>query len=60
VWGKEEVYTGFWRRNRKERYNLEDPGVDGGIILNFIFWVWDGGAWIGLFWLRIGSGGGLL
>jgi len=36
VWGRGEVYTGFWRRNRKERYNLEDPVVDGGIILNYL------------------------
>jgi hypothetical protein len=38
---------------------LEDPGVDGNIILKWI--VNNGmGAWIGLNWLRIGTGGGLL
>jgi hypothetical protein len=26
----------------------------------FIFRKWDGGAWTGLIWLRIGTGGGLL
>jgi len=39
---------------------LEDPGVDGEIILRSIFGKWDGSAWTGLIWLRIGTGGGLL
>jgi len=32
VWGKVEVYTGFWWGNLKNRDHLEDPGVDGRII----------------------------
>jgi hypothetical protein len=35
-------------------------GPDERIILKRIFKKWDGGAWIGLIWLRIGTGGGLL
>jgi len=31
--GEAEVYTGFWLRNIGERDNLEDPDVDGRIIL---------------------------
>ena len=36
---------------------LEDPGVDGMIILRWIFRKWDAWAWIGSSWLRIGTGG---
>ena len=35
-----------------------DPGVDGRIILIWIFRKWDVGAWTGLIWLRIGTGSG--
>jgi hypothetical protein len=31
---------------------LEDPDVDGRIILKLIYRKWDG-AWIGFMWLRI-------
>jgi hypothetical protein len=39
---------------------LEDSGVDGRVILRRMFRKWDVGAWTGLIWLRIGTGGGLL
>jgi hypothetical protein len=49
LWGREEVYTGFWWGNLRERDHLEDPGVDGSIILRWIFRKWDGGMnWIDL------------
>jgi hypothetical protein len=40
--------------------HLEDPGVDRRIILKSIFKKWDGRAWTGLIWLRIGTGDGPL
>jgi hypothetical protein len=40
--------------------HLEDPGVDGRIILKWIFERLGVEAQTGLIWLRIGTGGGLL
>jgi len=37
---------------------LEDPGVDGRILLRWIFRKSDVGAWAGLISLRIGTGDG--
>ena len=42
------------------RSHLRDPGVDGRIILRWIFRKWDVGVWTGWSWLRIGTGGGHL
>jgi len=38
----------------------EDPGVDGSIIIRWIFRKWDVGAWTGSGWLRLGRVGGQL
>ena len=57
--GTSEVYTGFWWGNLEERKHLEDTGVDGRIILRWIFRKWDG-AKSGLICLSIGTGGELL
>jgi hypothetical protein len=45
VWGREEIYTGFWQGDLTERDNVEDLGIDGRIILKLIFRKWDGNAW---------------
>jgi hypothetical protein len=58
--GRKDVHTGLWWGNLKERDLLEDPGVDRGIILRWIFSKWEVGAWTGLIWLRIGAGTGVL
>jgi hypothetical protein len=39
--------TGFWWGNLRERDHMEDPGVDGRIVLIWIFRKWVGGMdWI--------------
>jgi len=59
-WGKGEVHTGFWWGNLRERDHLEEPGVDGRILLRWICGKWDVGLWTGSSWLRTGKGGGRL
>jgi len=51
-----EVHPGFCWGNLRESDHLEDPGVDGRIILKGSG-MW---TWTGLMWLRIWTGGGLL
>jgi hypothetical protein len=44
-----EVHRVFWWGKLRERDHLEDPVVDGRIILRWIFRRWDGGMdWIDL------------
>jgi hypothetical protein len=43
VWGRGESYTGFWWGNLRERNLLGDRGVDGSIMLRWIFREWDVG-----------------
>jgi hypothetical protein len=43
------VHTEFWWGNLRKRDHLRDPGVDGKVILRWIFRNWDGGIeWIDL------------
>ena len=58
--GERKGVCSVWWRSLRERDHLEDPGVDGRIILRYILRKWDVGAWTGTVWLRIGTGGGLL
>jgi photosystem II stability/assembly factor-like uncharacterized protein len=44
-----EVHTGIWWGDPREGEHLGDLGVDGRIILKWIFKTWDGGMdWIEL------------
>jgi hypothetical protein len=49
------VHTGFWWGDPREGDHLEDLGIDGRIILKWIFNKWDWESWIGLIRLRIGQ-----
>ena len=55
--GGERRIQGFGSGNLMERGHLGEPGVDGRIILRWIFRKWDVGVWTGSSWLRIGTGG---
>lgn len=37
AWGREGVHTAFWLGNLGERDRLEDLGIEGMIILKWIF-----------------------
>jgi hypothetical protein len=58
--GRREACIRFWWGNLRERGHWGDSGVDGRIIIGWIFRKWDVGVRTGLGWLRIETGGGYL
>jgi len=61
MYGEDETcIRGFIGVTLRERDQLEDPGVDGKIILRWNFTKWNIRTWAGSSWLRIGTDGGLL
>jgi len=54
------MHAGISWGNLKERYHVEDLGVDGRIILNRILKDWNRRAWPGFIWLSKETGGMLL
>jgi hypothetical protein len=54
------VCTGVWWGNLRERDHWVNSGVDGKIILRWIFKKWDVGLWTASSLLRIETGGGQL
>jgi hypothetical protein len=55
--GRGEVHTRILWENLREGDHLEDSGLDGRIILKWIFEKWDGGTWTEEMWLSIWTGG---
>jgi len=49
--GRGEAYRGFWWGKLRERDHLRGPGIDGRIILRWMFRTWDVGVLTGSSWL---------
>jgi len=54
---EERCIQGFNGETRRKETHLEDTGVDGRILLRWIFRKWDVGVRTGSSWIRIGTGG---
>jgi hypothetical protein len=52
--GEKRGASGFWCGNLRDKDNLDDPGVNGRMILKLIFRKWDGES---IDWIRIGTVG---
>jgi len=57
TWWQREMHTVCWRRNLKERDQLEDMGLDRRMIIKWV--LKQGWVWTALIWLRIGVNGDL-
>ena len=57
--GEKRCIQGFGGKHEGKNH-MGDRGVDGRIILRWIFRKWDLGVWTGSIWVRIATGGGHL
>jgi hypothetical protein len=46
---------GIWCEDLMQRDHVKELGLGGRIILKLIFKKWQGEAWTGFIWLRIGT-----
>jgi len=53
--GEGEVHRGLMGK-AEERHHMADLGIDGWIILKWIFKNFNRAAWIAVIWLRISGG----
>jgi hypothetical protein len=53
-----DVHKVFWWGDLKKRDHLEDLGIEGTIILQWVFEKWDRETWTGLICHRLRSGEG--
>ena len=53
--GRSEVHEGFFGGDPRERDHFIDLGVDGRIVLKWIFQKWNRVVWTGPIWLRTGT-----
>jgi hypothetical protein len=60
VWGRGEAFTGVWWGNLRVSDHWGEPGIDGRIILRWIFRKWDVVVLTRSSWFRIGTDGGYL
>jgi hypothetical protein len=58
--GRGEAYTRFWWGNLSEIDHWADPGIDGRVLLRWIFRKWDVRVWTGISWLKVETGSGHL
>jgi len=59
-WSDEKCIQYFGWKKVKGRVHLEDLGVDGRIILEWILGKFGGRVWTEFIWLWIGTSGGLM
>jgi len=50
------MHEGISWGNLREKYHVEDLGVDGRITFNWILKEWNRRAWAGFIWLSKGTG----